>query len=93
VERDDDHLPAGDRVNAVPASLYYSGWASPSETAVRYHQGWGRNAQGDHYTNGNSFYGHKLDVGVGNGGELFFTHYSFMAFDPRGKRERYTNYV
>jgi hypothetical protein len=29
---------------------------------------------------------------VGNGGELFFTPYSFMAFDPLGKRDRYTNY-
>jgi exo beta-1,2-glucooligosaccharide sophorohydrolase (non-reducing end) len=78
--------------HAVPASLYHSGWASQSDTAVRYRQGWGRTTQGDHYTNGNTYYGHKLDVGVGNGGELFFTHYSFMAFDPRGKRDRYTNY-
>jgi exo beta-1,2-glucooligosaccharide sophorohydrolase (non-reducing end) len=31
-------------------------------------------------------------VGVGSGGELFFTHYSFLGFDPRGKRDRYTNY-
>lgn len=34
----------------------------------------------------------KLDVGVGNGRELFFTHYSIMAFDPRDKRDRYANY-
>lgn len=78
--------------HAVPASLYHTGWASQSETAVRYRQGWGRTTQGDHYTNGNSYYGHKLDVGVGNGGELFFTHFSFMGFDPRGKHDRYTNY-
>jgi len=76
----------------VPPSLYHTGWASQSETAVRYRQGWGRTTQGDHYTNGNSYYGHKLDVGVGNGGELFFTHFSFMGFDPRGKHDRYTNY-
>ncbi len=24
--------------------------------------------------------------------ELFFTHFSFMGFDPRGKRDKYTNY-
>jgi hypothetical protein len=78
--------------HAVPASMYHSGWASRSDTAVRYRQGWGRTTEGDHYTNGNTFYGHKLDVGVGNGSELFFTHYSFMAFDPRGKRDRYSNY-
>jgi len=67
--------------HAVPASLYYSGWASQSDTAVRYRQGWGRTTQGDHYANGNTYYSHKLDVGVGNGRELFFTHYSLMAFD------------
>jgi len=78
--------------HAVPASLYYSGWASQSDTAVRYRQGWGRTTQGDHYANGNTYYSHKLDVGVGNGRELFFTHYSFMAFDPRGKRDHYANY-
>jgi hypothetical protein len=59
---------------------------------VRYRQGWGRTTQGDHYRNGNTYYGHKPDVGVGNGGELFFTQYSFMAFDPSGRRDRYTNY-
>ncbi len=78
--------------HAVPASLYHAGWASQSETAIRYRQGWSRTTQGDHYTNGNTYYGHKLDVGAGNGGELFFTHYSFLAFDPRGKRDKYTNY-
>jgi hypothetical protein len=47
---------------------------------------------GDRYYNGNSYYGITLDVGVGSGGPLFFTHYSFLGFDPRGKRDRYTNY-
>ncbi len=78
--------------HAVPASLYHSGWAGQSETAVAYRQGWGRTTQGDHYTNGNTYFGHKLEVGVGNGGELFFTHYSFLAFDPHGRRDKYTNY-
>jgi exo beta-1,2-glucooligosaccharide sophorohydrolase (non-reducing end) len=78
--------------HAVPASLFHTGFASQSETAVQYRQGWGRTTQGDHYTNGNSYFGKKLDVGVGSGGELFFTHYSFLGFDPRGKRDRYTNY-
>ena len=31
-------------------------------------------------------------MGVGSGGPLFFAHYSFMGFDPRGIRDRYTNY-
>ncbi len=47
---------------------------------------------GDEYLNGHSYFGIKLDVGVGSGGPLFFAHYSFMGFDPRGLRDRYTNY-
>ncbi len=78
--------------HAIPASMYYSGFASQSDFAVQYREGWGRTTQGDHYTNGNSYYGIKLDVGVGEGGGLFFTHYSFLGFDPRGKRDRFTNY-
>ena len=78
--------------HAVPASLYHTGWAGQSELAVNYRRGWGRTTHGDHYVNGHSYYGIPLDVGVGNGGELFFAHYSFLGFDPRRKRDRYTNY-
>lgn len=78
--------------HGVPASLYHTGWAGQSELAVRYRQGWGRTTHGDHYTNGNAYFGIKLEVGVGTGGDLFFTHFSFMGFDPRGKKDRYTNY-
>jgi len=78
--------------HAVPASLYHTGWAGQSDLAVRYRQGWGRTTHGDHYINGRTYFGIKLDVGVGTGGELFFTHFSFMGFDPRGKKDRYTNY-
>lgn len=76
----------------VPAELYHTGWAGTSERNVHYRQSWSRTTAGDHYTNGNEFYGIKLDVGVGNGSDLFFTHFSFMGFDPRGIRDRYTNY-
>ncbi len=76
----------------VPASLYYSGWAGQSEMAVEYRQNWSRTTIGDHYANGEKFYGIKLDVGEGTGGSLFFTQFSFLGFDPRGKRDRYTNY-
>ena len=76
----------------VPATMFHSGFASQADFAVRYRQDWGRTTQGDHYTNGNTYYDRKLDVGVGSGGELFFAHYSFLAFDPRGKHDRYTNY-
>ena len=76
----------------VPASLYHTGWAGQSDFAVRYRQNWSRTTQGDHYTNGNSYYGFKLDVGEGNGGALFFSQFSFLGFDPRGKHDQYTDY-
>ncbi len=78
--------------HGVPASLYYSGWAGQSDEAVRYRRNWSRTTQGDHYINGNQHYGITLDVGSGTGGELFFTQFSFLGFDPRGKRDRFTNY-
>ncbi len=78
--------------HAIPASLYYSGWAGQSEAAIAYRSGWSGSSEGDHYLNGHSYFGIKLDVGVGTGGPLFFTQYSFMGFDPRGIRDRYTDY-
>lgn len=78
--------------HGVPADLYYTGWAGQSPAAVRYREGWSGTSDGDHYANGNTYFGIKLDVGVGTGGPLFFTHYSFMGFDPRGIRDRYTDY-
>jgi hypothetical protein len=76
----------------VPASLYYSGWASQSEIAQQYRQNWGKTTAGDHYHNGHSYYDAELPVGVGSGGPLFFTHYSFLGLDPRQMQDRYTNY-
>ena len=76
----------------VPTGLYYSGWAGQSEAAVNYRRGWGSTIDGDHYFNGHTYYGITLDVGVGRGGPLFFTHYSFLGFDPHALTDRYTNY-
>jgi hypothetical protein len=76
----------------VPASLYHSGWAGQSDSAVRYRRNWSRTTEGDRYTNGNTYFGIKLEVGEGSGGDLFFTQFSFMGFDPRGRKDRYTNY-
>jgi hypothetical protein len=76
----------------VPASLYYTGWAGQSDMAIQYRQNWSRTTIGDHYANGREFYGMRLDVGEGSGGALFFTQFSFLGFDPRGKRDRFTNY-
>jgi len=78
--------------HAVPAELYYSGWANQSEAGAEYRRGWSGLSAGEHYTNGHTYYGIKLDVGVGTGGPLFFTHYSYMGFDPRGIRDHFTDY-
>jgi hypothetical protein len=76
--------------HAVPADLYYSGWASQDPRAIEYRQGWGGIGDGNHYGNGHSYYGIKLDVGVGTGGPLFFTHYSYFGFDPHSLGDRFT---
>ena len=78
--------------HAVPAELYYSGWANQSEAGAEYRRGWSGLSAGEHYTNGHTYYGIELEVGVGTGGPLFFTHYSYMGFDPRGIRDRFTDY-
>jgi hypothetical protein len=77
--------------HGVPAEMYYSGWAGQSERAVEYRAGWSGSTDGDHYANGHSYYGIKLDVGVGTGGPLFFTQYSYLGFDPHSLRDRYTS--
>jgi len=77
--------------HGVPPEMYYSGWASQSERAIRYRAGWSGNVDGDHYFNGHTYYGIKLDVGVGTGGPLFFTHYSYFGFDPHSLHDRYTS--
>lgn len=65
--------------HAIPSDLYYSGWANQMNG-------------GKDYANGHTYYGIKLDVGPGSGGPLFFTHYSYMSFDPRGIHDRFTDY-
>ena len=64
--------------HSIPASDYYSGWVGEGI--------------GNHYANGKSYFGIKLDVGENTGGPLFFTDYSFMGFDPRGIHDRFTDY-
>ncbi len=77
--------------HALPAEMYYSGWASQSQRAIHYRAGWSGGVDGDHYGNGHSYYGIKLDVGVGTGGPLFFTHYSYFGFDPHSLHDRFTS--
>ncbi len=66
--------------------------ASPTNPILPayYKSGWGTDG-GIKYT-GQPQYGYQLQVGTNYGGPLFFTHYSFLGFDPRGKRDWYANY-
>lgn len=72
---------------AMPA--YLLGIASPTHPipAECYEDGWVT----DWYENGKSFYGRKIWVGPDLGGRLFWYHYPFLAFDPRG-RDAHCNY-
>lgn len=78
--------------HSVAAGMYYSGWANQDSTGRQYRQGWGQTTDGAMYSNGKTYYGVKLDVGVSNGGPLFFTHYSFMGYNPHAITDKYTNY-
>lgn len=78
--------------HAVPASMYYSGWANQDSTGRKYREAWSQSEAGNKYTNGNSYYGVKLDAGVSTGGPLFFTHYSYLGYDPHLITDNYTNY-
>lgn len=71
--------------------VYLLAIASPTHSvqASYYHSGW---AAANNYKNGNTWFGHKLFVGPAYGGPLFFAHYSFLGFDPRGIKDKYTNY-
>lgn len=84
-------LAVASPTHGVPADLYYTGWAGRSKAAVNYRRAWGATMAGDQYVNGHTYFGIKLDVGVGSGGPLFFTHYSYMGFDPH-VRDRFTDY-
>ena len=78
--------------HAIPASMYYSGWANQENKGQQYRKNWGKTTEGSMYTNGNTYFGIPLAVGVSNGGPLFFTHYSYMGFDPHSITDKYTNY-
>jgi len=76
----------------VAPELYYTGWAGQSEAAQRYRKDWSGLSEGEKYANGTTYFGTRLDVGVGSGGPLFFAHYSYMGFDPHSLTDLYTNY-
>jgi hypothetical protein len=71
--------------------VYLLGIASPTHPipASSYYNGW---ASSSKYENGMRYHGIKQPVGPPMGGPLFLSHYSFVCFDPRDKRDRYCNY-
>jgi len=77
--------------HGVPASTYYSGWASQAPMAQSYREGWSGSKDGNHYRNGKTYFGIPLDVGVGTGGPLFFAHYSYIGVDPHQLHDKYTS--
>ncbi|MEZ4983698.1 MAG: glucoamylase family protein [Saprospiraceae bacterium] len=70
--------------------VYLLAAASPTHgvPGSLYQTGW----LNDNYANGFNYYGFNLPVGRFLGGPLFFTHYSFIGFDPRYVKDQYTNY-
>lgn len=71
--------------------------ASPTHPILQtyYRSGWGNEGSDPRYDiryKGGPKYGFQLQVGSDYGGPLFWTHYSYMGFDPRGKRDLYANY-
>src|ERR1700722_12992952 len=77
--------------HGVPVDMYYSGWGWQSPVDISSRAGWSGSGVGVHFSNGLTYYGIKLDVGVGTGGPLFFTHYSYFGFDPHSLHDRYTS--
>src|SRR3984893_1215832 len=76
--------------HAVSPELYYTGWANQKRALIGSYIDDPR--PGPRYTNGKTDFAIKLDVGWGTGGPLFFTHYSYMGFDPHAATDRFTNY-
>ncbi|MBK8518394.1 MAG: hypothetical protein IPL55_19555 [Saprospiraceae bacterium] len=70
--------------------VYLLAIASPTHgvPASYWNSGW----TSSNYKNGNTWFGYKLPVGPAYGGPLFFAHYSFLGFDPRGIKDGFTNY-
>jgi hypothetical protein len=70
---------------------YLLAMASPTHpiSPFSYYGGWASPA---HYANPDTYYGYRQWVGPPYGGPLFFTHYSFLGFDPRYKSDAFGNY-
>jgi hypothetical protein len=70
---------------------YLEAIASPTHAVPPsfYYSGWAGDKE---YSKPHTVEDVELKVGAGVGGPLFFTHYAFMGFDPRGIHDKYTDY-
>ncbi len=84
------NLAIGGRFNECMIT-YLLAIASPTHAIPPecYYEGWAASPQ---YATESSFFGIRQWVGRPTGGPLFFTHYSFLGFDPRNKRDRFCDY-
>jgi hypothetical protein len=76
-------LAAASPTHPVPPSIYYTGYTG--------HEGYGTPRTYFGITTTQS-YVPPTATSPGSTGPLFFTHYSYLGYDPRGVRDRYSNY-
>ncbi|MEJ7736312.1 MAG: glucoamylase family protein [Chitinophagaceae bacterium] len=72
-------LAASSTTHGIPAGVYHEGWARKGK--IR---------------DSTTKYGHTLNLSHNGakdyGGPLFWSHYSYLALDPRGLTDKYTDY-
>lgn len=70
--------------------VYILAAASPTHPVPGslYQTGW----TSSNYANGAIHFGHPVCCGPFGGGPMFFAHYSYLGFDPRGLKDAYCNY-
>ncbi|WP_179004803.1 glucoamylase family protein [Winogradskyella forsetii] len=71
--------------------VYVLAAASPTHSITQsvYDEGYAVNGN---MLNGNVYYDYTLPAGGNFGGPLFFSHYSYLALDPRNLQDQYANY-
>ncbi len=70
--------------------VYLLATASPTHPVPGslYQTGW----TSGNYANPSIYFGYPIYCGPFGGGPMFFAHYSYLGFDPRGWRDNYCNY-
>jgi hypothetical protein len=70
--------------------VYILAAASPTHPVIGslYQTGWTLS----NYANNSIHFGKKIYCGPFGGGPMFFAHYSYLGFDPRGRKDAFCNY-